>query len=379
MRRGRELLASMGRRLMSAPVVATLGRDLLDDIREDWIYNGEDWTRPGFRALVMYRFGARLSKVSSGVLRLPLKLVYRFLHRRVRNHYGIELHHTAKIGQRVVLAGQAAIAIHELAEIGNECIINQGVTIGADAESLTDDAPKLGKGVTLGVGAVVVGSVRIGDGAKIGPNAVVTMDVPAGSLAIAPRAQVIQPGGHAHPLQLQDGALARRTRQLFWSTRQEPDGPLHGWGSHRVFAAAVSPAKSRRLLPFLGGLDGVFANRAEATALTGRPINGKGDALAAAQALCDLGAEQAFVTMGEAGAVAAEGGAGKVWPAPPAEVCDVNGAGDGFAAGVVEALSRGADMDDAMAQGLSTFAIHFPRRRFSTARSTWIPLSSCWG
>ncbi len=195
MRRGSELLASMGRRLMSAPVVATLGRDLLDDIREDWIYNGEDWTRPGFRALVMYRFGARLSQVSSGVIRLPLKLVYRFLHRRVRNHYGIELHHTAKIGQRVVLAGQAAIAIHELAEIGNECIINQGVTIGADAESLTDDAPKLGKGVTLGAGAVVVGNVRIGDGAKIGPNAVVTMDVPAGSLAIAPRAQVIQPGG----------------------------------------------------------------------------------------------------------------------------------------------------------------------------------------
>ncbi len=195
MRFGRELLASTGRRLMSAPVVATLGRDLLDDIREDWIYNGEDWTRPGFRALVMYRFGARLSRVSSGVLGLPLKLVYRFLHRWVRNPYGIELHHTAKIGQRVVLAGQAGIAIHELAEVGNECIINQGVTIGADAESLTDDAPKLGKGVTLAAGAVIVGNVRIGDGVKIGPNAVVTMDVPAGSLVIAPPARVIQPGG----------------------------------------------------------------------------------------------------------------------------------------------------------------------------------------
>ena len=195
MRFGRKLLASTGRRLMSAPVVATLGRDLLDDIREDWIYNGEDWSRPGFRALVMYRFGARLSKVSSGMLRLPLKLVYRFLHRRVRNHYGIDLHHTAKIGQRVVLAGQTGIAIHERAEIGNECIISQGVTIGADAQSLTDDAPKLGKGVTIGAGAVVVGNVRIGDGVKIGPNAVVTMDVPAGSLAIAPPARIIQPGG----------------------------------------------------------------------------------------------------------------------------------------------------------------------------------------
>ena len=195
MPRGRDLLASIGRRLMSAPVGATLGQDLLDDIREDWIYNGEDWTRPGFRALAMYRFGARLSRVGSGVLRLPLKLVYRFLHRWVRNHYGIELHQTAKIGRRVVLAGQTGIAIHELAEIGNECIISQGVTIGADAESLSDDAPKLGKGVTLGAGAVVVGNVRIGDGVKIGPNAVVTMDVPAGSLALAPPARVIRPGG----------------------------------------------------------------------------------------------------------------------------------------------------------------------------------------
>ncbi len=195
MRRGRELLASIGRRLMSAPVIATLGRDVLDDIREDWIYNGEDWTRPGFRALAMYRFGARTKRINAGVLRLPLNLVYRFLHRWVRNHYGIELHQSAKIGHRVVLAGQRGVVIHELAEIGNECIINQGVTIGADAESLTDDAPKLGRGVTLGAGAVVVGCVIIGDGAKIGPNAVVTTDVPAGALAIAPPARVIEPGG----------------------------------------------------------------------------------------------------------------------------------------------------------------------------------------
>ena len=195
MPRGRELLASMGRRLMSAPVVATLGRDLLDDIREDWIYNGEDWTRPGFRALAMYRFGVWRMRISSGLLRLPLNIVYRFLHRRVRNHYGIELHHTAKIGHRVVLAPQGAIVIHKLAEIGNECVISHGVTIGTDGQSLSDDAPKLGHGVTLGVGAVVVGNVRIGDGVKIGPNAVVTMNVRAGSLALAPPARVIQPGG----------------------------------------------------------------------------------------------------------------------------------------------------------------------------------------
>ena len=124
-------------------------------------------------------------------------------------------------------------------------------------------------------------------------------------------------------------------------------------GGHRVFAAAVSPAKSHRLLPFLGRLEGLFANRAEASALTGHVVESEEDALAAARALCEAGTERAFVTMGEAGAVAAAAGAAKGWPAPATKVRDVNGAGDGFAAGVIEALSRGAGLDEAMAQGLA--------------------------
>ena len=192
---GTPLFASLGRRLSSVPVVSSSTRDLLDDIREDWIYNGEDWTRPGFRALAMYRFGVWRMTIKSRLLRVPLSVLYRFLHRWVRNHYGIELHYTAKVGERVVIAHQGGIVIHECAEIGNECVIRQGVTIGAAGQFLTSDAPKLGRGVTLGAGAVVMGNVKIGDGAKIGPNAVVTMNVPAGSLAVAPPARVIQPGG----------------------------------------------------------------------------------------------------------------------------------------------------------------------------------------
>ena len=156
---GNPLFASLGRRLSSVPVVSSSTRDLLDDIREDWIYNGEEWTRPGFRALAMYRFGVWRMRVSSGLLRVPLNVVYRFLHRWVRNHYGIELHHTAKIGHRVVLARQGAIVIHELAEIGNECVISHGVTIGAAGKYLDSEAPKLGRGVTLGAGAVLLGNV----------------------------------------------------------------------------------------------------------------------------------------------------------------------------------------------------------------------------
>ncbi len=128
---------------------------------------------------------------------------------------------------------------------------------------------------------------------------------------------------------------------------------LQSSGGHRVFAAAVSPAKSRRLFPLFDRLDGVFANRAEASALTGRAVESEDDALAAARALCEAGVERAFVTMGELGAVGATAATAKRWPAPATKVRDVNGAGDGFAAGVIEALSRGAGLDDAMAQGLA--------------------------
>lgn len=192
---GSPLFASLGRRLTSMAVGSSSTRDLLDQIREDWLYNGEEWTRPGFRALAMYRFGVWHMTIRSRLLRAPLSVLYRFLHRLVRNHYGIELHHTAKVGERVVIAHQGGIVIHEFAEIGNECVIRQGVTIGEAGQSLTNDAPKLGRGVTLGAGAVVMGNVKIGDGAKIGPNAVVMIDVPAGALAVAPPARVIQPGG----------------------------------------------------------------------------------------------------------------------------------------------------------------------------------------
>lgn len=122
---------------------------------------------------------------------------------------------------------------------------------------------------------------------------------------------------------------------------------------HQVFAAAVSPAKSQRLLPFLDGLTGVFANRAEASALTGLAVDGEEDALAAAQALCSAGTGMAFVTMAELGAVAATVGTAKAWPTPPTKVRDVNGAGDAFAAGVIEALSRSPGLDEAMARGLA--------------------------
>jgi len=191
----RKLLRTPGKRKnVYTPTHDNSIRSLYLRIQEDWRYNGEDWTRPGFRALAMYRFGVWRMGIKSDLLRMPMNFLYRFMHRSIRNHYGIELHCTAKLGRRVVIAHQGSIVIHEFAEIGDDCVIRQGVTLGAAGQYSVDEAPKLGRGVTLGAGAVLVGKVKVGDGAKIGPNAVVIADVPAGSLAFAPPANVISQG-----------------------------------------------------------------------------------------------------------------------------------------------------------------------------------------
>ncbi|UCD76619.1 MAG: serine acetyltransferase [Phycisphaerales bacterium] len=166
---------------------------LLKLIREDWITHGRDWSKPGFRAMLMYRVGVWRMGVGSRLLRAPLSVLYRFMHRWVRNRYGIELHYTAKIGRRLLIAHQGAIVIHEHAVIGDDCIVRQGVTLGAAASYGAEQAPKLGDRVSVGAGAMVLGRVTVGDDARIGPNAVVMANVPAGATATAAPARIIQP------------------------------------------------------------------------------------------------------------------------------------------------------------------------------------------
>jgi len=162
-------------------------------IKEDYVVNGCDWTRPGFRAMVMYRLGVWRMGIRLRILRAPFSVLYRWMHRRIRNRYGIELHYTTSIGRRFRIAHQGAIVIHEHATIGDDCTIRQGVTIGAAGRYSIHEAPTLGNRVDVGAGAIIMGKVRVGDDAHIGANAVVMTDVPPKGTAFAERARVIQP------------------------------------------------------------------------------------------------------------------------------------------------------------------------------------------
>jgi GT2 family glycosyltransferase/serine acetyltransferase len=160
---------------------------LSDLLREDWIAHERDWTRPGFRAVAVCRLGRRADE--SG--RRWLRVLCRVLYRRVRNRYGIELPATVRLGRRVVFEHQSGIVVHGAAEIGDECIVRQGVTLGNRRLDRPQEAPRLGLRVSVGAGAQVLGAVVVGDGAQIGANAVVLADVPPGATAVGIPARLV--------------------------------------------------------------------------------------------------------------------------------------------------------------------------------------------
>jgi len=111
---------------------------------------------------------------------------------------GIEIHPGAKIGERVFFDHAMGVVVGETAEIGDGCTIYQGVTLGGT--SLYKGAkrhPTLGRDVVIGAGAKVLGGFTVGDGAKVGSNAVVTKPVPAGATAVGNPARIIEAEGDA--------------------------------------------------------------------------------------------------------------------------------------------------------------------------------------
>lgn len=169
---------------------------LWEQIKEDWIAHGRDWTKPGFRAVAVHRFGNWRMKVKPKLLRAPLSLIYRYWYRKVRNVYGIDLPYTVRLGRRVVIEHQSCIIIHGDCVIGDDCIIRQGVTMGNRYTDRPFEAPKLGAKVNVGAGAKILGNIAIADDVNIGANAVVLADLPPGSTAVGIPAKVIKRSGN---------------------------------------------------------------------------------------------------------------------------------------------------------------------------------------
>ncbi len=116
----------------------------------------------------------------------------RFISHLGRFVSGIEIHPGARIGRRVFIDHGMGVVIGETAEIGDDCTIYQGVTLGGT--SLAKGAkrhPTLGRGVIVGANSQVLGGFTVGDNARVGSNAVVLKPVPAGATAVGNPARII--------------------------------------------------------------------------------------------------------------------------------------------------------------------------------------------
>lgn len=139
---------------------------------------------PGFHALLFHRLSSRLWG-------WRLRWLARFTSHIGRWLTGIEIHPGATIGRRFFIDHGMGVVIGETAVIGDDCTLYHGVTLGGTSWNKGKRHPTLGKGVVVGAGAKILGPVTIGDGAKVGSNAVVVKDVPAGATAVGIPARVL--------------------------------------------------------------------------------------------------------------------------------------------------------------------------------------------
>ena len=140
---------------------------------------------PGFHALQVHR-------ISHGLWNAGFKWLGRLGSHFGRFLTGIEIHPGATIGRRVFIDHGMGVVIGETAEIGDDCTLYHGVTLGGVSWNQGKRHPTLGKGVVVGAGAKILGPFTVGDGAKVGSNSVVVKAVPPGATVVGIPARVVE-------------------------------------------------------------------------------------------------------------------------------------------------------------------------------------------
>ena len=143
---------------------------------------------PGFQAIFMHRFTHKLWK-------LKFPLVPRILSQINRSLTGIEIHPGAKIGKKVFIDHGMGVVIGETAEIGNNCLLYQGVTLGGTGKSHGKRHPTLEENVVVGAGAKVLGSITVGANTRIGAGSVVVRSVKGNSTVVGVPGRVVHQSG----------------------------------------------------------------------------------------------------------------------------------------------------------------------------------------
>lgn len=115
--------------------------------------------------------------------------------RHTRKRYGVEIHPAAQIGRRFMIDHGMGIVIGETAEVGDDCLIYHGVTLGGTGKDQGKRHPTIGNNVLLSTGSKVLGPFKVGDGARIAANAVVLKEIPENATAVGVPARVVRIAG----------------------------------------------------------------------------------------------------------------------------------------------------------------------------------------
>lgn len=143
---------------------------------------------PGVHATLYHRLAHFL-------YRHHLKFLARLVSQWSRFWTGIEIHPGAKIGRRLVIDHGMGIVIGETAEVGDDCLIYHGVTLGGTGKDQGKRHPTIGNNVLLSTGSKVLGPFKVGDGARIAANAVVLKEIPENATAVGVPARVVRIAG----------------------------------------------------------------------------------------------------------------------------------------------------------------------------------------
>jgi len=140
---------------------------------------------PGFHAVLFHRIAHRIYRAGWFTL---ARMVSQFS----RTFTGIEIHPGARIGRRFFIDHGMGVVIGETAEIGDDVLLYQGVTLGGTGKDTGKRHPTLGNGVVIGTGAKVLGNIRIGDHSKVGAGSVVVRPVPDHSTVVGIPGRVVR-------------------------------------------------------------------------------------------------------------------------------------------------------------------------------------------
>ena len=143
---------------------------------------------PGIKAV-------RSHRLAHWCYRHDLKFLARAISQRSRRRTGIEIHPGATIGRRLVIDHGMGIVIGETAEIGDDCLIYHGVTLGGTGKDVGKRHPTIGNNVLIGTGAKVLGPIKVGDNSRIAANSVVLKEIPEDSTAVGIPARVVRIAG----------------------------------------------------------------------------------------------------------------------------------------------------------------------------------------